>query len=485
LTKHIFCEAKTIRAFAALGGTSVATQLLRINNHNYIYKNSLPSSQNFIMKYFIAFLTLSLGVACSLPKSIQTNEYAKKLYADSAIRNGHIGICVYDFEAKTYITQYQADKYFVPASNTKLFTCYTALKTFGDSLPAAKIDANGVIFPLGEPTLLSRDFTTHPLLNFIKQQNDAVLNLGKASQFNKFGRGWTWDDVDATYAVERNLLPIYNNYGTFNLNGLQVKAHPSLLIQKIETYTLNTNNKSVDNFIYNSSNPTKNYSPVYSFGIKKKTVEFPFPIQSDEAFLLALLKDTLQKQDISIIKNNTKTQIVKTIYSQPTDSVLKFMMHRSDNFYAEQMLLLSSAIKLDSLINERAIIQYMKKNDLKSLTQEPIWVDGSGLSRYNMFTPQNFVELLVKMKNEIGMPRLQVILPTGGKGTLSSLYLTIPNKIFAKTGTLTGHCALSGYLYTKRGKLLAFSLLSDNYTASAAKVRKAYENFILYLHYSY
>ena len=436
------------------------------------------------MKLVISIFGLIIFASCTLPKHLQTKKFLNNIVNDSALGNGHLGVCVYDVAANKYIALHNANRYFVPASNVKLFTCYTALKTFGDSLPAAYIACNGEVFPLAEPTLLSRDFKTHPLLNYFKQQDTLVLNFSKALQFNKYGKGWPWDDTEAQYMVERNLLPMYNNYGNFNSMGMLLNCYPTYLTNNIVNTAANAANKGIADIVYNNLTEQNNYQIKYSTKVINKKMEIPFTA-NNQNLVLNMLKDTLKNNQIFISTTNIKPKIIKTIYSQPTDSVLKIMMHRSDNFYAEQLLLLCSAVSLDTLINERAMISNIKKTQLNAFTDDPIWVDGSGLSRYNMFTPQNFVALLLKMNNEIGMPRLKTILPTGGTGTLSSLYLKIPQKIFAKTGTLTGHCALSGYLYTKLGKQLIFSLLADNYTASAGQIRKQFEKFIMHLYSSY
>lgn len=75
------------------------------------------------------------------------------------------------------------------------------------------------------------------------------------------------------------------------------------------------------------------------------------------------------------------------------------MMHRSDNFFAEQMLLMVSNALLDKMTN-REVIDTILKTDFKNIPQLPVWVDGSGLSRYNLFTPKDFVFIL--KKNEPG-----------------------------------------------------------------------------------
>jgi D-alanyl-D-alanine carboxypeptidase/D-alanyl-D-alanine-endopeptidase (penicillin-binding protein 4) len=189
-----------------------------------------------------------------------------------------------------------------------------------------------------------------------------------------------------------------------------------------------------------------------------------------------LLEDTLKKAWLDNVYPPSDLKF-KTIYSRPTDSLLKVMMHRSDNFFAEQTLLMVSNEKL-GVMNDEKIIDTLLKTDFKDLPQKPRWVDGSGLSRYNLFSPQDFVSILEKMKNEFGMERIKAILATGGTGTISSYYKADSGFIYAKTGTLSGVVALSGYLYTKKGKLLIFSTLINNHQASATAVRRAVEFFL-------
>ncbi len=167
----------------------------------------------------------------------------------------------------------------------------------------------------------------------------------------------------------------------------------------------------------------------------------------------------------------------KKLYSQPLDSMLKPMMYRSDNFYAEQSLLMVSN-ELLGYMNDAAIIDTLLKTDLKDLPQKPSWADGSGLSRFNLFTPEDFIALLIKMKTEFGLQRMHNILPKGNTGTLENLYLKTGDSIFAKTGTLNGVVALSGYLVCKSGRLVIFSVLVNNHTGSSAAVRKAIEQLI-------
>jgi D-alanyl-D-alanine carboxypeptidase/D-alanyl-D-alanine-endopeptidase (penicillin-binding protein 4) len=155
-------------------------------------------------------------------------------------------------------------------------------------------------------------------------------------------------------------------------------------------------------------------------------------------------------------------------------------MHRSDNFFAEQTLLMVSD-KILGVMSDAKIIDTLLKTDFASLPQKPKWVDGSGLSRYNLFSPQDFVTVLNKMQQEFVWNRITTILPTGGTGTISSYYKKYAGKIFAKTGTLSNNIALSGYLLTDSGKKLIFSVLVNNHQAPTATIRKDVENFLGWL----
>jgi D-alanyl-D-alanine carboxypeptidase/D-alanyl-D-alanine-endopeptidase (penicillin-binding protein 4) len=129
-------------------------------------------------------------------------------------------------------------------------------------------------------------------------------------------------------------------------------------------------------------------------------------------------------------------------------------------------------------MNDEKIIDTLLKTDFKDLPQKPRWVDGSGLSRYNLFSPKDLVFILNKMKNDFGMERIKKIFPGGNEGTLKNYYIPEMGSIFAKTGSLSGVVTISGFLYTRKSKLLIFSVLVNNHNASGTAVRRAVEKFI-------
>src|SRR5690606_88342 len=171
--------------------------------------------------------------------------------------------------------------------------------------------------------------------------------------------------------------------------------------------------------------------------------------------IVDLLSDTL-KRSVNPVHRKITTGS-KVLYSIPSDSLYKEMMQHSDNLIAEQLLMMCANVLSDSLQPEIAI-KWISKNHFTQLTDQPVWVDGSGLSRYNLITPRSIVEIWQKIHAQVPHDRLYSILATGGKpGTLQKWYIANKPYVFGKTGTLSNNHALSGFLITKSGKTLIFS----------------------------
>ena len=427
--------------------------------------------ENLLKLLFIAVATIMILSACSVRQAQKT------LLSSEGVKGAHIGIAIYNDTKGQWLTKYQSDHYFTPASNIKILATYLGLQFLGDSLPGWKMAENAdtlFLMPLGDPSFMHPEFSFQPVVDLIKNTKKQIVVVGnQQDHFEVFGRGWSWGDYDQDYQPERSRMPIYGNVVHFYQSNQKITS--------IKPFYFFRDNVDLDKV--EEKNWTRNISSnrFYATNQSNKSKYFQVPFSQEVAPMLlavSLLKDTLEKS-ISFQKNaSIPASSYKTIKTVPTDSLLKIMMLRSDNFYADQIVLMASE-KLLGKMDDAALIDTVSKTFFTNLPQRMRWVDGSGLSRYNLNTPENYIAILQQMQAKFGEARVKNIFEQGGEGTISAYYKNFPGTMYAKTGTLGGQVALSGFIYTPKLQKLYFSVLVANHMSpTSTQVRRAVETYL-------
>ena len=490
-----------------------------------------------IKKYVLPLLAiLFISVSCTGPRHIGRTSIPGRFLSDPAISGSHAGIALYETESRSYLYRYNSGKYFVPASNMKIFTLYAGLKYLGDSIPGIEYAVqNDTVFlrATGDPSFLLDDFPVQPVFDFLKYGDTPMVFIEPEWETDALGFGWPWDNYLEYYMPERSPFPVYGNgilwsqkepyivmtdpegstgmHSDSLMEPADLRAEPAKLPEgQIETSALPEeagallpDKDSGPLSVFNTPVirwPVEIYPGIYEkFEVKRPFTEnmykvFPGAGEGRDLFVpfatgvmntsLELLEDTLKKEIGLIPGRPGQPEVFHTLYSRPSDSLFRPMMLHSINLFAEQALIMTSR-KLFGVMDEKWLITFMLENDLAGLPQRPRWVDGSGLSRYNMATPESFVLMLDKMNDEFGFDRISNLLPTGGEGTLENLYVDGHGRVFAKTGTLGNAIALSGFIITRRERLLIFSILINNHQKESREVREAVERFLKEIIYRY
>jgi serine-type D-Ala-D-Ala carboxypeptidase/endopeptidase (penicillin-binding protein 4) len=424
---------------------------------------------------FLVLLSAVLLQSCS-SSHVFSGGPSAELLKQEGLASAHVGISIFDASSNTFLYNYQSEKYFTPASNTKLFSLYAGMKYLGDSLAGIRYierDTDVLVVPTGDPTFLHRDFASQPVADFLKNKN---IYIDDANWKEKaLGAGWSWDDYNDDYMVERSAMPVYGNFIQWAQSQQADLSYSSFSIPDINWKVDFSDSTGKEFFVKRNQN--ENVFIITQGKEKYMQQDVPFVTNGLQS-AVELLKDTISKK-IFIIHSKLTQQHgrLSVLHSRPVDSLYQPMMSRSDNFFAEQTLLMVSNEFL-GFMNDERIIDTLLNKDLKDLPQRPVWVDGSGLSRYNLFTPRDFVWLLDKMKNEFGIDRMKRLLPTGGTGTLGSYYKEDSAYIYAKTGSLSGVICLSGYLISQKNHLLIFSVLVNNYSGNSREIRLEIAKFL-------
>lgn len=423
------------------------------------------------VKALLVASLLIITAGCGIQKAQKT------LLASPSLKGAHLGIAIYNDTKSQWVSKHQSDHYFTPASNTKILATYLGLKFLGDSLPGWSVAENTdslFLRPLGDPSFLHPDFTYQPVVDLIKQTKKQVIIRATNAQdnFEPFGNGWAWNDYAEDYQPERSRMPIYGNVVHFYQQKGSLTAIKPFYFFKDEVdlgkvYQKNWTRKKASNYFYTTNE--KNTAAYF---------QVPFSLYEETLLPVSLLNDTLHRIIPFTSENTGRVVTEKIIKTVPTDSLLKIMMRRSDNFFADQVLLMASEQLLGKM-DDAALIDTVMKTDFSNLPQKMRWADGSGLSRYNLNTPENYVAILKSMQDQFGQARVTNIFETGGEGTLSAYFKNFPGELHAKTGSLGGQIALSGFIYTQKKQKLYFSVLVSNHMSpTSAGVRRAVETYL-------
>ena len=427
---------------------------------------------------------------CASRPGVSQREFRQQVAESSVFAQSFTGFTLYDTKRAETVYEYQADKYYTPASNTKIFTLYASLRLLGDSIPALQYEQRGdslIVTGTGDPTFLHPDIqridTTYQqaVYRFLHQHSGPLVYQERPFRDAPLGPGWAWDDYGYDYSTEKSGLPVYANVVRFQFSEHEPKprTYPRYFTSFIDGFADATVSPA-----YVRRAPHSNR---FTYGPKEDTLAFTedIPFIQSTPILLRLLQDTL-KREVALHRRPYRP-LSQTYYSLPADSVYRRMMQISDNFVAEQLLLLCSATQQDTLSTEWTI-DHVTENFLNDLPDRPIWVDGSGLSRYNLQTPRTMVAILQKVDSVLSDERIKTVFPAGGvSGTVTDWYAHPEGEpyVFAKTGTLGGKHCLSGFLYTRRGRKLIFSFMHNNYVTSSSVfkvemeriLRKIYEEY--------
>lgn len=431
------------------------------------------------MRLLVWAVALFFFYSCSPVSSSRLN---KEFNATEKRFQDHTGFVLYDLEKNKTIFDFNGSRYFTPASNTKIFTLYTALKTLGDSVPALEyVQRNDslIFWGTGDPSFLYKEvFYDSTVYDFLARSQADLYFSSANFHTHHFGEGWAWDDYNTQYSPERSAFPVYGNIVSVVADQQVLKITPEYFSGSFRAGP----EKEKTSIIRDLSQNTFVVHPA-KLPVDVKEIKIPFRV--DSLTFIKVLSDTLKRPVTPV--NIPLPATTNTLFSIHLDSLYSVMMQDSDNFIAEQLLLMCSNVLSDSLKPEIAI-EFMKKNYLNDLPDEPIWVDGSGLSRYNLFTPRSIVKLWQKIWETVPRERLFPLLATGGvNGTIQKWYKGEGEKpyIFGKTGSLSNNHCLSGFLVTKKGTVLIFSFMNSNFTGSTNAIRSNMQDILknIYEHY--
>jgi serine-type D-Ala-D-Ala carboxypeptidase/endopeptidase (penicillin-binding protein 4) len=401
----------------------------------------------------------------------------------------------------------EADKYFIPASVVKLLTTAAALVELGDdfriqtpvyavgnapNLTSLRIEGRG------DPTLSVKSLKdlVHQLQELGIQSIEKLIVDDSYFSQPPINPTWEWSDVYSYYGTAVNSLILDRNTVTLTLLpqqiGKPVKLRWSNAIAARQWRVENNAVTAPPNTEYNVTINGVLGEPILQINGELALNDEPdiwdLAILNPANYFLESWWLVLKTTGIEVIQgrvikgenNNHETQIA-TLISPKLSVILREINQKSDNLSAEVLLnLLQKKLNTDNRID--ALEQTLTKLGLNK--KDYVLVDGSGLSRQNLLTPNVLVKTLNLIANSKYATVYQNSLAVAGKnGTLKNRFIDtqVSGNLWGKTGTLTGAATLAGYLDVPEYETLVFSIMVNNSDLSSQEIRQAIDEIIILL----
>lgn len=429
------------------------------------------------------FIILCSFVQCKTLKKAPVdskNELKRLIQNHEDNINAFVGFNIVDAESGAILYDQNSKKLFTPASNIKLYTYWLSTQILNNNEPSFYYliqNDSLIIKPNADPLFLNYSLDSiQSSVAFLKSQKQKICIL-KTDTVLRYGTGWAWDDYAYSYQIAKNSMPVYGN---------QIKIYNNDSIAKIQTEPPYLSNFIQYKTLTKGFITKEELSNIIFIDTLKSPKEFEqsIPLTIHDSLLKNILSQELQKDVSFISQQSFKNTFLKSPNTN-MDTIYKNLLFKSDNFIAEQLLLMCSQKVLNKM-NVNSILSWAHDSIVPDEMKNIRWVDGSGLSRYNLISPKSTITVLQHLYERIGIEKLKTLLPYGHEeDTLDTIFFKNEKWIFAKTGTLSNNFNLSGYLISDKGKVYIFSFLNNHYNCSKKDVVNSMHSILSHIKSNY
>lgn len=473
----------------------------------------------------------ALETASSSVESAQTR-IEQMISASPHLGRGHIGFEFADADTGELLAAQGADQFYTPASNTKLYTTALALERLGvnyrfktsvrtsvaltpgeTEIPDIELIGGGDPNLSGRVLPFSQDAHNNDPLTAINTLADQIAQRGirrvtgdvigddTRYPYDPYPDGWTFDDALWYYGAPVSALSLNDNSVHLTVRATDAGDLADVCLQPDVGYFVVLNELVTDNSAANHvaiSRPAGSNELVLSgtIGRTAPQTQEDIAVADPALFAAEALKQALEERGIAVdgeararhrdlnnvadplgaplIATTPSGTELASLESAPLWQVVQVVNKVSQNLHAEMLLrevgyATRNVGTLAAGLDERQ--KFLQQAGVPESNYA--FADGSGLARQGVTTPQSTVTLLRYMWTRPEKKLWLESLPVGGvDGSLKRRFQGLDGgeRVHAKTGSLSHVAALSGYLLTKSGRWIVFSMMANAEVADAPEV---------------
>jgi D-alanyl-D-alanine carboxypeptidase/D-alanyl-D-alanine-endopeptidase (penicillin-binding protein 4) len=454
-------------------------------------------------------------------------ESMERLFAESpAARTAYWGIEVVDLRTGRTLYQRNPTRFFIPASNTKLFTTALALTRLGPDftfqtrvLADAPPDRGGRIagdvrlVGGGDPNLSPRPIPYHmgpvtgnPLAAIedlagqvaahgVQRIEGDIIGDDTWYVWEPYGPEWGIEDPQFDYGAPVSALTINDNTLVLSVRPGQREGDPAAiaLAPALEYYTVENRVRTV---AAHGERRIHSHRAAGSYQLElwgtiplgDRGEDMALGIEDPAQYAALALRQALEERGIAVAGGAVARHLLPGEAAEP-DAGQELARRVSAPLLEDLRITDKVSQNLHAEMALRAVGRALRNEGSREAGLEELKIflagagvtpdgydihDGSGLARINLVTPHTVVELLRHMYAGPQRETWISLLPVGGRdGTLSTRFggNAAASRIHAKTGALAHVNALSGYALRANGDWVAFSILVNNYNVPAGEIR--------------
>lgn len=400
-----------------------------------------------------------------------------------------------DVDGDSSTIEYAADVYVTPASCQKVVTALLSYKTLGSDYcyqtkllahkPNGKIQDIIIEFS-GDPTLSSNDLIE--LLKPLRGRHipgKIILDLS-AFQTSSHSPNLMIADLGTRYAQPVSSFILDQNLINVTVTPRTLYQHATIKNDAgyaTDPETMTTLEKSEVGLACDGDE----LKATGTINIASKPLEFKISPKVIDGYILNKIKQILKISKITgqvvIINNprqpNASLEVLGTHRSTNLGKIIPPALQKSDNLVFDSLYLTiihqADFANIKKWEDGDKVIKSLIKQHFDLPMEKALFVDGSGLSRYNRIQPRQLFKLL---KKGYMVKEFVNALPFPGQvNSRLEKRSGLPTGIKAKTGVMSGIDGLCGY-YISDSSAVAFMIIANSFAPTISETNAVLDNFI-------